>query len=88
MQTLTNLKANACCKILPNDKLIYFPLDPCNCKKTEHFQNMVFLIHGSNTKIPICAVDGAGTMLNGFRPSSMAVDRASTYFRVPAEMRK
>ena len=32
--------------------------------------------HGGNTKIHTCAVDGAGTALNGCRPRNMAFNRA------------
>ena len=33
-------------------------------------------VHGGNTKIPTCAVDLAGSALNGCRPRNTAFDRA------------
>ena len=55
-----------------------------------------FYQHRGNTKIRTCDVNWAGTALSGclstekycFRPSSPDVNRASTYFRVPAELPK
>ena len=35
-----------------------------------------YKVYGGNTKIPTCAVDGAGTALNGCRPRNTAFDLA------------